>query len=123
MTTEQRLYLNSVRAAFPTFSKDEQRFYVYFKSNVLDFIAINKSCTNEELISHFGNAQNIVDEFYENSDIDLNYYSQKSYRNITLLITIIIILMIALSFFYYFYSIGGTIPASNYEIPIIDIYS
>lgn len=82
MNKEPKEYLHLVRLAFPTFQKQEKRFYTDFCSSVYEYTESNPDCTQEELLKLFGQPKDIIIMYYSNMETDVYYTILKRVRYI-----------------------------------------
>lgn len=95
-------YLTSVLNSFPSFTKNEQAYYDYFSSSVMDYVATAPFCTTEDLISEFGTPEDIITSYYDDEISEMHTSAIHTTRNYIICASIIsIIVLLSLGYLYY----------------------
>lgn len=103
ITKEQlKQYFKQIKLLFPIYGKDEKKFLSDFQVSVEDYIDHYSDCSLNDVVEHFGTAEDIVHDYITTLD-QTQLCKRINLRNVIKKVLILIAIFAAVIFAYRFY--------------------
>lgn len=103
MNKEQENYLQQIKSSFPIFRGNEKKFYDDFENSVREYGKKNPTCSQEELVEHFGNPNQVIEEYFDNinSNDYISLIKRKMYARVVAFVAVICLIFTTVAGIWY----------------------